>query len=97
MVRHILVYGLPPILARAVGFLMLPLYTRVLSPTDYGTLELVLLAVTFLNMFLGLEFVEGLIRFYHSYPAEPDKAKVVSTAILFTGVLTTVGVLAADV
>jgi len=96
MARHTLVYGLSPVLARAVGFLMLPLYTRVLSPSDYGTLELVLLAVTFLNIFLGLEFVEGVLRLYHSYPAESDKAQVVSTAILFTGLLTTGGVLAAD-
>jgi O-antigen/teichoic acid export membrane protein len=96
MARHTVMYGLSPVLARAIGFLMLPLYTRVLSPSDYGTLEIVLLAANFLNIFLGLEFVEGLLRLYHSYPAEHDKDEIVSTAILFTSVLTVAAVLVAD-
>lgn len=37
--RHALVYGLGSVLLQAVGVLLLPLYTRFLSPAEYGALE----------------------------------------------------------
>jgi O-antigen/teichoic acid export membrane protein len=37
--RHALIYGLGSVLVQAAGFLLLPIYTRCLSPAEYGTLE----------------------------------------------------------
>ena len=37
--RHSAVYGLGSIVARILGVLLLPLYTRYLSPSDYGLIE----------------------------------------------------------
>ena len=39
LVRHSAVYGLGSIVARVLGVLLLPLYTRYLSPRDYGLIE----------------------------------------------------------
>ena len=35
-----IIYGLGGILAKSVSFFMLPIYTRIFSPSDYGTIEM---------------------------------------------------------
>src|SRR6476661_6651470 len=39
LLRHSAIYGLGSIVARVLGVLLLPLYTRYLSPSDYGLIE----------------------------------------------------------
>jgi O-antigen/teichoic acid export membrane protein len=39
--RHALVYGAGILLAKAIAFVMLPVYTRFLTPSDYGVMELI--------------------------------------------------------
>ena len=34
--RHTIIYGLGTVLQKAVSFLMLPVYTRILTLEDYG-------------------------------------------------------------
>ena len=38
--KHTATYGVGVVLSKAVGFLMIPVYTHHLVPADYGTLEL---------------------------------------------------------
>ena len=38
--KYSLVYGLGGILARSIGFFTLPIYTRIFTPADYGTIEM---------------------------------------------------------
>ena len=40
LLRHSAAYSVPVILGKMCGFLLLPVYTRYLSPSDYGVLEL---------------------------------------------------------
>ncbi len=96
MLRHTMIYGLSPILGRAASFLLLPLYTRLLSPADYGTLEIVLLAASLLNVFLGLDVCRSVLRLYHASEGERQRSQVISTGIVFTAVLTGAVVLALD-
>jgi O-antigen/teichoic acid export membrane protein len=96
LMQHTAIYGLGPVLGQVAAFLLLPLYTNLLSPADYGTLEIILLVGTFLNVFFGLQTVTQLLRFYHACERERDRREVVSTAIIFTGVLTAAAILPAD-
>ena len=38
--RNTLVYGIATVLSRLVSFVMLPIYTRYLTPADYGLLAI---------------------------------------------------------
>jgi O-antigen/teichoic acid export membrane protein len=96
LVQHAAIYGLGPVLGQVAAFLLLPLYTNLLSPADYGTLEIILLVGTFLNIFFGLQTVTQLLRFYHACERERDRRLVVSTSIIFTGVVTAAAILPAD-
>jgi O-antigen/teichoic acid export membrane protein len=97
LVQHTAVYGLGPVAGQVAGFLLLPLYTHLLSPADYGTLEIIVLVGTFLNVFIGLQTVTQLFRAYHAAEGEPERRQAVSTAIIFTGVLTAAIIVPADV
>lgn len=90
-VRHSAVYSLGNIMAKAMGFLMLPVYTHYLTPRDYGLLELIELSITVLGMVLHMGIAPALLRAYAAAPTPEEKNKAVSTVFLFvaaTGVIT---------
>ena len=89
-IRHTSVYGLTNILAKAVGFVMLPFYTHYLNPADYGILEILDLSMTLFGMFLNMGITTAIQRRYAAAESAEEKRKVISTAFLFitvTGLL----------
>lgn len=50
------IYGIGGVAARGIGFFLLPVYTRVFSPSEYGTIEMLIV----LNGFLGAVLVMGM-------------------------------------
>jgi O-antigen/teichoic acid export membrane protein len=76
------------VIRRALGFLMIPLYTRYLSPADYGIIELVELFVTIAGICFGLAVVgDSMVRIYHEYFEDRDRGTVVSSAIFIVALL----------
>src|SRR6266511_3542137 len=51
LVRHSAIYGLGSIVARVIAVLLLPLYTRYLSPSDYGLIETLVARTAFWYVF----------------------------------------------
>jgi len=86
-VHHTLVYGLGNVFAKALGFLMLPFYTRYLNPLDYGILEILDLSMSLFGMFLTMGMIAAVLRCYAVAKSPQDKKRVISTAMVF--VLTT--------
>lgn len=68
--------------ARFLGFMLIPLYTRYLTPTDYGTLELVVLTVDVLGLAMGMQLGTAVFKFYNSAESDEARSRVISTAIL---------------
>jgi O-antigen/teichoic acid export membrane protein len=83
-VRHSAVYGLGSVLIKVLSFFMLPFYTYYLSPSDYGTLEILDLSMSLFGMFLNMGMTAALLRSYAAAPSEGEQRKVVSTGFLFT-------------
>lgn len=94
-----LIYGIGLLLAKGVGLLMLPLYTRYLTPADYGILELVEMTLELVSIVAGAQLALGVFRFYHKAQTLKEKNAVVSTALVALavsyGVVGLAGVLAA--
>ena len=40
LIKHSSVYGIANSCVKGIGFIMIPIYTRFLAPSDYGLLEL---------------------------------------------------------
>ena len=64
VVKNISIYSLGNILNKSITFLLVPLYTRVLVPADYGKLELVNTVGAILAMLYGLLVSNGYSRVY---------------------------------
>jgi O-antigen/teichoic acid export membrane protein len=89
--RHSAIYGLGGVLARGIGFLMLPFYTHYLKPVDYGVLEILDLSMSLLGMFLNMGITAALLRSYTAAKSHKDRTAAVSSACIFvaaTGAIT---------
>ena len=84
--RHGVVYAIPAFISRSLSLFLVPLYTRVLAPSDYGALDLLLAFGNFINLTIALEISQGLARLYFDAPDADKKTAYSSSAFWFTGV-----------
>src|SRR5688572_11448535 len=72
------IYGVSSLLARGIGLLLLPLYTRALSPTDYGRVDLLLVVRSVVAVTLSLEIGQALVRFLVEAKDDAGRRELVS-------------------
>lgn len=77
------VYGIGGLAAKSVGFLLLPVFTRVFSPTEYGFLE----TLTVLNNLIGVLLVAGATTAQQYFFFEQEKNGKSAQSELITSVL----------
>jgi len=82
--KHLSIYGLGGILAKSISFLLLPLYTRILTPEDYGILALVAIVGSVIGIFYGFMISSGFIRNYYDSSKEMQRRILFSSALWFT-------------
>jgi O-antigen/teichoic acid export membrane protein len=80
--KHSIIYGVSDILSRAIGFIMIPLYTHYLTPADYGTLELLDLTCYIIGIFVAMGVAQAVIRFYFEYTDQKKRDQVISVAMI---------------
>ncbi len=84
--RSWIVYALSSVAGRLIGFLMLPIYTRVLSPEEFGIRAMVTVGVDLVGMVCSLGLTTSMIRHYSGDRGEGRAPLAVSTAYV-TGAL----------
>src|SRR5688572_2455766 len=84
--RHTMIYAVGNLLSRALSVVMLPIYTRYLTPADYGVLELIGMTLEVIAIFAGAQIALGIFRYYHKAESEVERNAVVSTALLGLGI-----------
>ena len=76
-------YLIANLASRAVGFVMLPVYSRFLTPREYGSVELIELTIQVVSLCIGVQSIGGaMIRIFHDREDEKWRAGVVSTALI---------------
>jgi O-antigen/teichoic acid export membrane protein len=78
------VYAIPSFISRGLSLILIPLYTRVLSPSDFGSLDLLIVFASIVNLTIALEVSQGVARFYASESDPEQKILYVSSAFWFT-------------
>lgn len=92
---HVVVYGFGNAGNRVVGFLLIPVYSRYLTPEDYGVLALVAMLGQVLYAFLNMGQNSALFRTYFRHDRNEDRQTVVTTSFwLILGLSFPVGLLA---
>ena len=64
---------------------MLPVYTRYLTPNDYGIKELVGLTVDVTGILLAMTISSAVMRFYFDHDDAKNRNEVISTAMILIG------------
>ncbi|MFT5433545.1 MAG: O-antigen/teichoic acid export membrane protein [Myxococcota bacterium] len=80
--RDTLVYGLAFVLSRAASFIMLPVYTRYLSTSDYGTLHLLQMSVDVASILLSAGVTAGVHRYYFKEDSDSQRNAVLVVSLL---------------
>jgi O-antigen/teichoic acid export membrane protein len=95
--KHSLIYGLGGLIQRIVAVLLLPLYTRYLSPSDYGAIEVLvaLTAVIFALLRAGIQ--SSFFRFYFNAQDDRGRQTVVRTSFWFTMGTATLALVAGEI
>ncbi len=73
------IYGVPTIVGRVLGYLLVPLYTRVFLPDQYGTVNVFYSYASFLKVILTYGMETAFFRFSEQ---EKDKDRVYSTGMI---------------
>ncbi|MFQ5769231.1 MAG: lipopolysaccharide biosynthesis protein [bacterium] len=80
IIKHSSVYSFSNILSKSIGFLLIPVYTRYLTPSDYGTLEILSITSQVLIIICTLGIGNGLLRVYLYDCKNQDEQKQATTA-----------------
>jgi O-antigen/teichoic acid export membrane protein len=76
-------YTAASILSKLIAVALLPLYTRYLTPSDYGAAEVLFAAVVAASIVIRLGVIEAVLRFYYKGGEDPTRVVATSFAALF--------------
>jgi O-antigen/teichoic acid export membrane protein len=100
LVKHSAIYGVGGLIQRALAVLLLPLYLKYLSPSDYGTIETLIALSLILFTLLRAAIQNSFFRFYFDSEDAAYRARIVRTSFWSTMVAATaalvVGLLLAE-
>jgi O-antigen/teichoic acid export membrane protein len=82
--RDSAIYTVPTIISRGLSFLLIPIYTRVLSPANYGSFDLLMLYGSLVSATIVFQVSQGVGRFYADEQDDDRKVLYASSAFWFT-------------
>lgn len=96
LIKQFLVYGLGATIGKFLSVFLLPIYASVFSPEDYGNLDFIMTLSSVVSVFGLMQIETALQRFYYDYE-DAERGTLVSSAFLFTAVLSLIFALLAIV
>lgn len=91
LLKHSGVYGFAQIASKFVALLLLPLYTRYLTPLDYGVMEILSISNGLVGIVIEMSVLTAMSRLYFNYEGKDDQNSVVSSIYLLIFISTSIG------
>ena len=73
--QNSILYSVSSLMTKAIGFLMLPIYTRLVAAEGYGSITLVTSFVAVASYVAALSLYSAILRFYSEYQEDPERLK----------------------
>jgi len=86
LLKESAIYGIAGIASRAVGLLLVPFYTRALTPSDYGVMDTIAVSVTLVGMVADFGVGSGVARYF--YEETDDRQRSLAFIGFFPAFLT---------
>lgn len=83
LIKNTLIISLGKFSTRVVSFILLPLYTALLSTSEYGTYDLLNTISIFLIPLITLQLEDGMFRFLIDAKSEKEKSKIFTQTIFY--------------
>ena len=86
LLKNTAIYTVSLLLPQIAGFLLLPLYTRVLAPSEYAIVALVNSFTGIVGIFIALQLQSGIGRYILQFMAKGEKQKAkefLTSAVIF--------------
>jgi len=90
---HTATYAVANVARRLVGFLMLPIYTRFLTPADYGVIGLMMFTLALFEPIFGARMGAAIPKFYFDAPAGRARRTVIWGALGLTSAVSVLGMI----
>src|SRR5699024_9806600 len=81
--KNTILYTMGSMMTPLIGFIMLPIYTNYLVPSEYGVMTTVQSLVGMIQIFLLLSLNGAVTRFYYDFIDDHDKQKEYLGSIFF--------------
>lgn len=88
-------YTASSVISKLIAVALLPVYTRYLTPADYGAAELLLASVIVMSILVRFGIMEALLRFYYRFESEEEQARAIRTSFTLLLLTTSAGALLA--
>ncbi len=92
--KQTLIYGTSTIVGRFLNFILVPFYTNVFPPSEYGVVAIIFAYIAFLNIIYSLGFEAGYFRFASSNEIGSEKQNfshpfftILINASVFSGII----------
>ena len=79
-----IIYGLSNILSRGITFLLIPIFTRILLPKEYGAIDIIAILTNLANLIIAFEITQGVARYYSTATNANEQKIYASTAMWFS-------------
>lgn len=77
------IYGVAGVLSRFIAIFLIPLYTSVLTPADYGIMGLLMSGYTLLSIFLVLNLDSATARWFYDSDIFAERKKTINSWVWF--------------
>jgi O-antigen/teichoic acid export membrane protein len=81
LTQESLIYGIAGVLSRFISFLLVPIYTRLFSPEDYGVMGLITSITGLIQIFIVLGLDSAAPRWYYDTENEDKRKSSIATWI----------------
>ncbi|HOG91838.1 MAG TPA: oligosaccharide flippase family protein [Smithella sp.] len=80
LAKSILIYGVASSLGKFVGLFLVPVYTRIFSPEQYGVIDLISTVVAFVSILGMVQLESSISRYYYTAKDDSERRLFISTA-----------------
>jgi len=77
------IYGIAGVLTRGISVILVPLYTRLLPPTEYGMVDIINVFGAIVGLTVALEISQAIARYYPATQDAEIRSSYASTALWF--------------
>lgn len=85
--KHSVIFGLGRLMSRVVGLILIPIYTRFISPSEYGILAIILMVGSMVVISLEMGLNTAVFRYYFKFTEEKKRILVISNVFFYILVL----------